>query len=332
MYSNDATDSLKESVTDALQHKKPLWLRGGNSKSFFGNPSDTDCTELDLRPHAGVIDYVPDELVIRVRAGTPLSEVVELLEQEGQILPFEPPNFGGASTIGGVIASGLSGPRRPYTGAVRDYVLGVNLLSGNGSVLSFGGQVMKNVAGYDVSRLVVGAMGTLGIIMDVSLKVLPKYPTEVTLRVSELPGSIANLSAHAIVDGQHYIRVPEGEGLAGDVVDNDFWRQLATHELSSLQEGDALWRISVPPSSTQYLDEAVVVEWGGALRWVADPNEQPHEVLESGHATLFRTTDDSERNRFQPLDPVVARIHENLKHNFDPQEIFNPGRMTWHAN
>ncbi|HAK50808.1 MAG TPA: glycolate oxidase subunit GlcE [Gammaproteobacteria bacterium] len=332
MYSNDATDSLIESVTDALQYKKPLWLRGGNSKSFFGNPSDTDCTELDLRCHAGVIDYVPDELVISVRAGTPLTEVVELLEQEGQMLPFEPPNFGGASTIGGVIASGLSGPRRPYTGAVRDFVLGVNLLSGNGSVLSFGGQVMKNVAGYDVSRLVVGAMGTLGVIMDVSLKVLPKRSPEVTWRVSEVPASIGNLSAHAIVNGQHYIRVPEGESLAGEVVDNDFWRQLATHELSSLKEGDALWRISVPPSSKQYLDEATVVEWGGALRWVADPKAHPHEVLESGHATLFRTTDDSERTRFQPLDPVVARIHEKLKHNFDPQEIFNPGRITWHAN
>jgi len=331
MQSIDGTDSLKEAVAKALQDSKPLWLRGGNSKSFYGNPCDADCTELDLRCHSGVIDYVPNELVMRVRAGTSLSEVLELLEREGQMLPFEPPNFGGASTIGGVIASGLSGPRRPYYGAVRDFVLGVSVLGGKGEVLSFGGQVMKNVAGYDVSRLMVGALGTLGIIMDVSLKVLPRRP-EITLRVSELPDSISGLSAHARVESQHYVRVPKGTDVEGDVVDDDFWRQLAAHELPSLRAGNALWRISVPPSSTQYLDEASVVEWGGAVRWVADPEGNPHETLSAGHATLFRTNDCSERNRFQPLDAVVSRIHGNLKHGFDPQGIFNPGRMTWYAN
>ncbi|MDG2072298.1 MAG: glycolate oxidase subunit GlcE, partial [Pseudomonadales bacterium] len=219
-------------------------------------------------------------------------------------------------------------------------VLGVTLLTGNGAVLVFGGQVMKNVAGYDVSRLMVGALGTLGVILDVSFKVLPRPTSEQTLC---LPGNefrkqtegvsltALGLSATARLGANIYIRVGEDSGLQGDVVSNTFWDQIANHQLPELQEGEELWRISVPTSSQQF-EDAVVTEWAGALRWVVDPEDHPHRVLQAGHATLFRTSNDSERVRFHPLDPVLSCIHENLKKHFDPHGIFNPNRLTWHAN
>jgi len=336
----DATEQLTAAVLEACDTDSPLWVRGGNSKAFYGNPQPVDCHELDTRCHSGVIDYAPEELMIRVRAGTPLAEVKALLGEQGQMLGFEPPNFGGAATIGGVVAAGLSGSRRPFSGSVRDYVLGVTLLTGNGTVLAFGGQVMKNVAGYDVSRLMVGALGTLGVILDVSFKVLPHPAPEQTLcmpvdefrrQAEGLSLATLGLSAVASLKTNTYARVREESGLQGDVVGNTFWDQIANHQLPELQQGETLWRISVPSASQQF-ENAVVTEWAGALRWLVDPVDHPHKVLQAGHATLFRTSNDNEQKRFHPLDPVVSRIHENLKTHFDPHGIFNPGRLTWHAN
>ncbi len=337
----DTTDILQAEVSHALADGIPLWIRGGNSKAFYGNPAVAACRELDTQSHTGVIDYVPEELMIRVRSGTPLFEVQKLLDENGQMLPFEPPDFGGKATIGGVVAAGLSGPRRPWSGAVRDFVLGVTLLTGQAKVLSFGGQVMKNVAGYDVSRLVVGAMGTLGLILDISLKVLPRPESEVTLRVcpddfryriNKLFGASIGLSAHAYLEKNLYIRVNNRSGIDGDKVDNSLWHEINNHQLPVLQHGQNLWRISVPQSASEYLTQASVIEWGGALRWVADPTDDPHQIITTGHATLFRSSDVMQRNRFHPLDPVVARIHRNLKQHFDPRGIFNPDRLTWRSN
>ncbi len=178
----DWTTSLASRVRAAAAAGTPLRIRGGGSKDFYGQRLAGE--RLDMRPFSGVISYEPSELVVTVRAGTPLAELEGLLAAHQQCLPFEPPHFGPYATVGGMVASGLSGPARASSGAVRDYLLGVVLLNGQGEVLTFGGQVMKNVAGYDVSRLMAGALGTLGVLLEVSLKVLPLAPAEATLMCS----------------------------------------------------------------------------------------------------------------------------------------------------
>jgi glycolate oxidase FAD binding subunit len=340
---SDSTEDLQAQVNQARSDGNALRIRGGDSKAFYGNPADGDFRILDTRCHNGVIDYAPEELMIRVRAGTPLEEVQQLLSDNGQMLPFEPPHFGGAATMGGVVASGISGPRRPYTGAVRDFVLGVTLITGQGKVLSFGGQVMKNVAGYDVSRLVVGAMGTLGVILDVSFKVLPRPEGEVTLKLpddtavdvyNDLLRRPCGLSAQASFDNGFFVRVSESAAVDGERTDDGLWQSIANQSLPLFQQvgqqGSDLWRISLPRLSAQYFDDAVVTEWGGAQRWLVDPAESPHDTVQNGHATLFRSNNAGMRHRFQPLAPQLAVLHRNIKKHFDPSAIFNPDRLNWY--
>jgi glycolate oxidase FAD binding subunit len=180
---------LTEQIRNASLSGTPLRIRGGGSKDFLGLPSQGEV--LDTRTWTGIVSYEPSELVVTVRAGTPLAELEAELAGQGQCLPFEPPHFRlipgtGPATVGGMVSAGLSGPARASVGCVRDYVLGAQLLNGRAELLQFGGQVMKNVAGYDVSRVLAGAMGTLGVLTEVSLKVLPVAPAEATL-VFELP-------------------------------------------------------------------------------------------------------------------------------------------------
>lgn len=172
-----------ESIRDAAREGRVLRIRGGGSKDFYGEAPRGEI--LDSRAIAGIVSYDPSELVITARAGTPLAELEAALAESGQYLPFEPPHFrgqgGAVATVGGMVAAGLSGPARASAGAVRDFVLGAVLVDGRGQVLHFGGQVMKNVAGYDVSRLLTGSLGTLGLIAEVSLKVMPRPPATATL-------------------------------------------------------------------------------------------------------------------------------------------------------
>ena len=170
---------LIDAVRDAAQKGRRLRLRGGGTKDFWGAPLQGEV--FDTRPYAGIVSYEPSELVVTARCGTPLAELEASLAEKGQCLAFEPPHFGPGATVGGMVASGLSGPARASVGALRDYVLGVRMINGQGQDLTFGGQVMKNVAGYDVSRLLAGSWGTLGLITEVSLKVLPVAPGEATL-------------------------------------------------------------------------------------------------------------------------------------------------------
>ena len=339
---------LVEQVKNAIAQKEQLIIEGGGSKKFYGYPPSSDLPVLSMIGHAGVIDYAPDELMIHVRAGTPLNDINQLLRENKQFLAFEPPGFNHKTTIGGIIASGLSGPRRPYAGSVRDFVLGVTLITGTGDVLSFGGQVMKNVAGYDVSRLVTGAMGTLGVILDVSLKVLPAPETERTVtRSIPVDGfqsymqSIRNnlpLSAVAHQDGILRLRVSGSEvavdaallELEGEETGNEYWNELNT--LSGFRGQKELWRISVIPGSQLFLSSAVAIDWGGGIRWIADPEENLREQLdnEDGHATLFKHNIDeggAHVEIFQPLTQPLLGIHQRLKKQFDPIGIFNPGRM-----
>src|SRR5881275_3339057 len=168
----DIVEQFQDQVRRAAEARQPLRIRGGGTKDWYGMPPAGEL--LDTRAHAGIVDYEPTELVITARCGTPLAEIEAVLAERGQMLAFEPPHFGAGATIGGAIAAGLSGPRRPYAGAVRDFVLGARIVNGKGEDLSFGGRVIKNVAGYDVSRLMAGSLGTLGIITEISFKVLPR--------------------------------------------------------------------------------------------------------------------------------------------------------------
>lgn len=358
MYSEDQSANLRELVRQAIEHKSPLVIEGCGSKQFYGYPPGTSVERLDVSVHRGIIDYAPDELVLRVRAGTRLSEVNQLLRENNQLLPFEPPDFDGTATIGGVIASGISGPRRPFAGSARDFVLGVTLITGQAEILEFGGQVMKNVAGYDVSRLLTGSLGTLGVILDVSLKVLPAPEMEITRSIvvsgQEFQTRLQSmqrhmpLSAASFQDGKLYVRL-SGSKVAvnaaekktgGESTDNQYWKKLNTLECFSGAKN--LWRLSIAPASGLFLADAEVIDWGGGIRWLTDPGYDPRQVLagedghaedghaEDGHATLMKYDKEclaSGIDIFQPLQEPLLSIHKKLKQQFDPIGIFNPGRM-----
>jgi glycolate oxidase FAD binding subunit len=338
--------------------KAPLRIRGGGTKDWYGQTLQGEV--LDTRVNSGVVSYEPTELVITARCGTPLAEIEALLAQHNQMLAFEPPRFGPESTIGGVVASALSGPRRASAGAVRDFVLGAVLMDGRGEVLRFGGQVMKNVAGYDVSRLLAGSLGTLGLILEVSLKVLPVPLREASLRfemseidaltrLNEWAGQPLPISASCWHTGVLSLRLSGadaavvaaqrklgGQALA-DAEAAALWASLRDQTYGYFNSG-SLWRLSVPShASAIILRGEQLIEWGGAQRWlkvdddVADSAERAAAIRRTvaaagGHATLFRGGDKSV-GVFHPLAPAVAKIHERLKQSFDPAGIFNPGRM-----
>ena len=346
---SDLTEQLRERVLAAAVDKTPLRIRGGGSKDFYGNPPTGEL--LDTTAHAGLVAYEPTELVVTVRAGTRLAELEAALAEQGQMLAFEPPHFGEA-TVGGCVAAGLSGPRRATAGSVRDFVLGVKLLDGKGEILNFGGQVMKNVAGYDVSRLMAGALGTLGLMLEVSLKVLPKPHAEATLRL-ELPqdkaieamnrwgGQPLPISATCWADDRLTVRLSGAraavaaarEKMGGEAVADAeaFWRGVREQQAGFFSGEAALWRLSLPSKTAPLaLPGEQLLEWGGALRWLKPdmPAAQLREAAAQagGHATLFRGGEKS-CGAFQPLPAPLMQIHQNLKRNFDPQGLFNPGRL-----
>ncbi|HZZ91783.1 MAG TPA: glycolate oxidase subunit GlcE [Usitatibacter sp.] len=340
--------TLCERVREAGARKAPLRIRGGGTKDFYGEASAGD--PLEMSGYAGIVAYEPKELVLTVRAGTPLTEVDSVLASERQMLPFEPPHFGRAATIGGVVAAGLSGPRRPYAGAVRDFVLGARIVNGKGEDLSFGGRVIKNVAGYDVSRLMAGSLGTLGILTELSFKVLPR-PVEETTLVFEMDegeairqanvwaGQPLPVSATSWQDGVLRVRLsgaPPAVAAARtrmggqESSDAAHWTALREQELPYFRD-PVLWRVSLPQASEPLeLGARPLVEWGGGVRWIA--GEQDALALRStveragGHAILFRAADKS-AGAFHPLKPAILKIHKRLKAAFDPEGILNPGRM-----
>ena len=348
----EVVEEMRARVARATSANTPLAISGGNSKSFYGGAIIGDA--LDMRPYSGIIDYEPKELVLTVRAGTPLAEIEALMAKENQMLPFEPPHFSGPATIGGTVATGLSGPRRPYTGAVRDFVLGARIINGKGEDLRFGGRVIKNVAGYDVSRLMTGAMGTLGVLLDLSFKVLPVPPAEITLRhefdeataiqrYNEWAGKPLPISATSWKNGVAMVRLSGAragvaaacEKLGGDIVDDTeaiaFWRDLRDQRAEFFASDLPMWRLSVPSTCKPLqMNLPQWIEWGGALRWVRGFTDAKalRAAMDTvgGHATRFRHGDKSS-GVFQPLQPVLAKIHRNLKAAFDPANILNRGRM-----
>lgn len=341
---------LSQQLADAAARKQPLRIRGGGSKDFYGAESRGEVCEV--AGYSGIVAYEPKELVLTVRAGTSLSEVETTLANERQMLAFEPPHFGEGATIGGIVATGLSGPRRPYAGAVRDFVLGTRIVNGKGEDLNFGGRVIKNVAGYDVSRLMAGALGTLGVITEISFKVLPRPPAEATLAfdlaeaeaivtANHWAGQPLPLSATAWQDGVLRVRLSGAETavaaarmkMGGEEVHESagYWRELREHRLPFFAPSRPLWRLSVPQTSEPLvLAHPQLIEWGGGLRWVSGELDAltVRSTVEraGGHATLFRAGDKSV-GVFHPLKPALLKIHRRLKAAFDPAGILNPGRM-----
>lgn len=339
---------LAERIRQAAAERSPLAIHGGRSKAFYGR--SVPGAPLDLTAHAGIVAYEPTELTLTARAGTPLTEIETLLAEHGQMLPFEPPHFGPSATLGGMLAAGLSGPRRPWAGAVRDALLGVKLINGRGEVLTFGGQVMKNVAGYDVSRLMAGSLGTLAVILEATVKVLPRPAVERTLTWPVDATEAARrlivwgrrplpLSASLHHAGRLWVRLSGShEGVAaaravigGEATDPTVWIQVREQTLPFFQSDAPLWRVSLPAAAPplELLGEELI-EWGGALRWLrtsaSAESVRRRAATLGGHATLFRGHD-GEGQVFQPLPPALLDLHRRLKAAFDPHGIFNPGRL-----
>ncbi len=339
-------------IRAAGEAKRPLRIRAGGTKDFYGQELSGDI--LDPRAYAGIVAYDPSELVITARCGTPLADIERAMHERGQMLAFEPPHFGDGATIGGMLAAGLSGPRRQAAGSVRDFVLGARVMDGHGNPLTFGGQVMKNVAGYDVARVMAGSLGTLGLILEVSLKALPLPVAEATLRF-ELPEDRAlellnqwaarplPISASAWHGGDLGVRLSGARGavdaarrtLGGEAIDPSqaapFWAGIREQSDPFFTTDLPIWRVSLPSSAAALgIPGDQLIEWGGALRWCAthaDARTVRDRALKlGGHATLYRHGDKS-AGVFTPLTSAIAKIHRNLKAVFDPHGIFNRGRM-----
>ena len=351
--------SFQARIRAAVAARSSLRIRGGGTKDFYGQALAGEV--LDTTPCEGIVEYDPTELVITVRAGTRLAHVERTMRAEGQMLACEPPRFGEEATIGGFVASGLSGPRRPYAGAVRDLVLGVRIVDGKGDDLRFGGRVMKNVAGFDVARLMTGALGTLGVITEVSLRCMPMPKAETTrvfqcsadeaIRLTnEWGGKPLPVTATAYHAGRLAVRLSGaasaveaavakigGMALPGNDRGGAFWRSVKEQTqpffLGAAAPGVALWRLSVKPTAPYTdLDGEQLIEWGGALRWLhATERTNVARVREwasehGGHATLYRAADKGP-GVFQPLGSSLGALHRRLKAAFDPAGVLNPGRM-----
>jgi glycolate oxidase FAD binding subunit len=313
--SETAPQVLIEQVRAASAARQPLRIVGGDTKSFYGAPAAGD--PLEMTGWQGIVSHEPTELVVTVRAGTPLAELEAALAETGQCLPFEPPRFGAASTIGGVVAAGLAGPSRATAGGVRDYVLGLRFIDGRGEWLTFGGQVMKNVAGYDVSRVMAGSLGTLGVITDISLKILPVAPAEATLvfalnqhdaleQLHRWGGQPLPINASCWVKDETQVGAPErlhvrlrgavaavdaaGERMVREAKGQRMDDSQATADWSACRDQTlpfftapspelCLWRLSVPQTAPVLtLPYAQLIEWQGAQRWLWAPASAVAEI------------------------------------------------------
>ena len=355
--SNDASKALTDSIQQHAEQEKPVRIVGGNSKSFLGLQHDSGEANsvLSMLDHNGIVNYEPTELVVTVRSGTYIHDLVNILKESGQQLPFEPPQFANA-TVGGTVACGLSGPARPYTGSIRDHLLGARVINGKGEDLRFGGEVMKNVAGYDVSRLQAGAYGTLGVVLDVSFKVLPAPETTLTIAFEQLEHDTQPMvqlarqfmpvTGAALIGTSRFIRLAGSNAgvqsaakqLGGEVIDeSELWTSLRDLSHKFFQDERPTWRFSVPdflpeldiPNDPDGTPATVLYDWGGAQRWVktgvAAQTLFDVALRAGGHATRFSAMGGEPSH--QPLDGISARVQRELRTSFDPQRLFNRGRF-----
>ena len=362
----EVLNGLQQQVRQAASDGSDLEIRGTGSKAFLGVRQESNVlSSLTLDQ---VISYDPSELVVTVQAGVRIRDLEELLAQQQQRLAFEPPMLSVAGqhrqgTVGGMIATALAGPRRPWSGGVRDAVLGLQLINGKGELLNFGGQVMKNVAGYDVSRLMVGAMGCLGLITQVSLKVLPapeqtlsvilEEPVESLLqrhrdwhkRMSpvagiahdgdcgyvRLEGSARNLEAFVGKNDLSATQVFDVFAQGAEAQEPGIWQQLRNLSGAFFDGDGPLWRISAPPGSNLFAElsniGSCLLDWGGAQYWVKTEDETQLKALVSNHNACLYAYDADEPRYFPSLEPAIAALHKQLKLAYDPASVFNRGRM-----
>lgn len=364
-----AIAALAERILDAAAARRPLVIRGGGSKDFFGNPATGE--RLETHTLQAPPRHEPAELVVTVAAGTPLAELEALLAGAGQMLAFEPPHFGAAATVGGAVAAGLCGPRRIAAGhaggALRDQVLGAKLLDGRGQLLAFGGTVIKNVAGYDVARVLAGSLGVLGVLVEVSLRVVPRPAAECSVmlecnadealrRFGELGLQPWPVSASAWFDGRLWLRLSGAiaavqqarRALGGELLDAeaaaDFWMRLREHrhEFFELASDQSLWRLALPAGSPVFAETPCLLEWHGMQRWLKWPpvDDGGGAATTVGAAAPLRSWAGGQGGHatrfrgeafgdpvFAPLAPAVLEIHRRLKREFDPAGVFNRGRL-----
>ena len=311
-HPNPQVDLFREQILNAAKNKTHLSIEGGGTKSWYGNPNSH--TKLNTGSYSGILEYQPEELVITAWAGTPLKDIEAALKEKNQVLAFEPPHFGENATFGGAIAAGLAGPGRITVGNFRDFVLGARILDGKGQDLSFGGKVMKNVAGYDVSRLLPGSLGTLALLLEASVKVLPKPAATATLRcqisqenalkvLNKWAGQPLPLSASCWIgsakggDGELTFRLAgaaaavkaaiplmSSEVLATEVneaVAEHFWNDLREQTLSmftNLGADQTLYRLALPAACGLFTipggDDETIMEWHGQQRWIKAPSDE----------------------------------------------------------
>ena len=346
MSNDNNMNEFSAQIKEAYHAGTKIFIRGGASKAFLMDAQE-DSEILNISDYYGIISYEPSELVITVRAGTRVKSVESMLSARGQCFPFEPPLFGGNATIGGMVASGFSGPSRPFTGSLRDAVLGVKIINGKGEVLKFGGEVIKNVAGYDISRLMAGSFGTLGVILEVSIKVMPKAQAHATVLIEsnsqdmlrhmhKLRRDIPNITGLASVNNNLYCRFAGGEKTVSQTLSTIkgehleeadlFWESLKNQSIDFFQTHEPLWRMSVAPSTKSMLtDSESVFDWGGALRWVKTNSTAAdiHHMAEAseGSAMPFFRGDPSQS--LYTLPTAVFKLHQRIKESFDPNGIFN---------
>lgn len=351
----DQTSQLIEQVRAAADAGRKLAIQGGGTKAFMGRAVDADQEVLSLAEHSGIVSYQPVELVMTARAGTSLTELKAALDEQNQMLAFEPPVFSDASTLGGTLATNQSGPGRPWWGSVRDHVLGVRLINGKAEHLRFGGQVMKNVAGYDVSRLQAGAFGGLGVMSEISLKVLPKPAMQRTLvtdcsqsealkLMNQRAGEPKPITAATWYEGKLYTRLAgaasaveaAAKALGGSDLDGAelFWSNLANqqHEFFATQE--PIWRLSINSKTPELnLKGATLIDWGGAQRWYAGDFDWDQMVSiakhSGGQVSRYRGGNRS-AEVLHPQSEAIQALQQRLKASFDPAGVFNPGRAySW---
>ncbi len=347
---NQNISDFADQINQARNEKRKLFIRGGGSKSFLTDASSTSST-IDMSNYCGIISYEPSELVITVRAGTRLQSVESMLSSRGQRFPFEPPLFDNNTTVGGMVASGLSGPARPYAGSIRDAVLGVKMLNGKGELLSFGGQVIKNVAGYDLSRLMTGSFGTLGVILEVSLKVLPVPQLQKTICIESDKANLIqslhkihldtnNVTGLAAVNDTIFCRISGGsraveqitKALPGDVITSGevFWTALKNQKIDFFQSDESLWRVSLPPATKSWdINAEVLFDWGGALQWLKT-DELPANIVSKakslgGSAYQFRAGSKGDRLPLMYLSDGISLLHNRITRAFDPDKVFDAG-------
>lgn len=344
---------LLDQVQSAITDSTPLCIVGGNSKRQLGRQPTGK--RIDVGDYNGVVEYQPAELVVTVRAGTSVSELQAILAREKQFLACDPPVLDGNATVGGALACNQSGPSRPWYGSIRDHVLGVRLINGKGEHLRFGGQVMKNVAGYDVSRLQAGAMGTYGLLTEVSLKVAPMPESSITVRrqidasdairaMNDISRTPAPLTGASWYDGEMTLRLSgprtaieaAAASIDGELLENDdtFWTALRDQTSPLFDRAEDLWRFSVRSNCVHTKPQSDwLIDWGGAQRWLAGQHDRD-ELEKSapgcgGEVTRYR----GGARDAQVLPPLAASkraVLMRMKQAFDPAGVFNPGRLySW---